>query len=140
MDNALEHFYRILANCVSSGSSNTCSSTNNNHRHNVPSTTTNCQTTSQSSNQLSTSYGKYSSGRTKKVRDQTKQAKNSNNTKFFYALRYMGFFRSYFLNCQCNSRFQKTLIYWLDPIQKSPLDPDNNLNYYFWPEKTLSSK
>ena len=65
---ALELFFRILANCVSSGSSNTCSSTNNNHRHNVPSTTTNCQTTSQSSNQLSTSYGKYSSERTKSKR------------------------------------------------------------------------
>ena len=76
--------------------------------------------------------------REQKVRDQTKQAKNSKINSFM--LYVTGFFRSYFLNCQCNSRFQKTLIYWLDPIQKSPLDPDNNLNYYFWPEKTLSSK
>merc|ERR1719367_1862752 len=52
--------YQTMSNSTHR-SSNTCSSTNNNHRHNVPSTTTNCQTISQASNQLSTSYGKYSS-------------------------------------------------------------------------------
>merc|ERR1712223_1458991 len=41
---------------ISPSSMTTTPSANNNHRHNVPSTTTNCQTTSQASNQLSTSY------------------------------------------------------------------------------------